>query len=250
MRHINGKAELMSARDWVERPGKRHRWQSPVVCLLFLVSVASSLAMELPPRYQSIIDRKPFGVPPVVKARRAQPVQPVKPGPVFTKGLRMCGITEGANFGIRVVIFDVKKKKTYFFSVGDIDQGDDLALVSADFEDKSAVLRRDDKEETIRLEGSTAGRNSPTTAGSTSGVKRIASSRTPRKSYAQRLKERRDSVRHRETPTPKLKGEELRKHLESYQMDVIRQGLPPLPIPLTVEMDAVLVKEGVLPPQE
>jgi len=33
-------------------------------------------------------------------------------------------------------------------------------------------------------------------------------------------------------------------------MEVIRQGLPPLPIPLTPEMDAQLVSEGVLPPME
>ena len=32
-------------------------------------------------------------------------------------------------------------------------------------------------------------------------------------------------------------------------MEVIRQGLPPLPIPLTPEQDSQLVKEGVLPPQ-
>ena len=45
-------------------------------------------------------------------------------------------------------------------------------------------------------------------------------------------------------------GEELEKHLNEYQMDVIRQGLPPLPIPLTPEMDQQLVNEGVLPPQQ
>jgi len=43
-------------------------------------------------------------------------------------------------------------------------------------------------------------------------------------------------------------GEELEKHLRDYQMDVIRKGLTPLPIPLTQEMDDQLVKEGVLPP--
>lgn len=44
--------------------------------------------------------------------------------------------------------------------------------------------------------------------------------------------------------------EELKKHLEAQQMDAIRTGKPPLPIPLTPAMDAQLVREGVLPAQE
>ena len=51
-------------------------------------------------------------------------------------------------------------------------------------------------------------------------------------------------------PQPKYTGEELEKHLKEYQMEVIRQGLPPLPIPLTPDMDDQLVKEGVLPPAQ
>lgn len=45
---------------------------------------------------------------------------------------------------------------------------------------------------------------------------------------------------------------ELEKHLQDYQMDLIRSAGtkgPPLPIPLTPEMDQKLVDEGVLPPQ-
>ena len=47
----------------------------------------------------------------------------------------------------------------------------------------------------------------------------------------------------------RLTGESLQKHLQEYQMELIRTGQPPLPIALTPEMDAQLVKEGVLPPQ-
>ncbi len=46
----------------------------------------------------------------------------------------------------------------------------------------------------------------------------------------------------------KRRREEIRKNLEQYQMEVIRSGLPPLPFPLTQEMDDQLVKEGILPP--
>ena len=58
-------------------------------------------------------------------------------------------------------------------------------------------------------------------------------------------------------PKPKLSSaeeqrrrEEVRANLQDYQMEVIRSGMPPLPIPLTQEMDDQLVAEGVLPPAE
>ncbi len=47
---------------------------------------------------------------------------------------------------------------------------------------------------------------------------------------------------------PVLSPEETEKRLQDYQMETIRQGLPPLPLPLTKEMDDQLVKEGRLPP--
>lgn len=37
--------------------------------------------------------------------------------------------------------------------------------------------------------------------------------------------------------------------LERFQQEVIRKGMPALPIPLTKEMDDQLVREGILPPQ-
>ena len=48
----------------------------------------------------------------------------------------------------------------------------------------------------------------------------------------------------------RLRREEIRANLQDYQMEVIRSGMPPLPIPLTQEMDDQLVSEGVLPPAE
>ena len=71
-----------------------------------------------------------------------------------------------------------------------------------------------------------------------------------RTSYAERRRlrmlERQKPV---EVPKPIYTGEELEKHLQEYQMEVIRSGnLPPLPVQLTPENDAKLVAEGVLPP--
>ncbi len=42
----------------------------------------------------------------------------------------------------------------------------------------------------------------------------------------------------------------VRGNLRQYQMEVMRAGMAPLPIPLTQEMDDQLVAEGVLPPQK
>jgi hypothetical protein len=50
-----------------------------------------------------------------------------------------------------------------------------------------------------------------------------------------------------------LSDEERRRKIMDYQMDLIRsrgKKGPPLPIPLTKEMDDQLVAEGVLPPQQ
>lgn len=41
----------------------------------------------------------------------------------------------------------------------------------------------------------------------------------------------------------------LDQALNQYKLELLRKGLPPLPIPLTEEEDARLVEEGVLPPK-
>ena len=60
-----------------------------------------------------------------------------------------------------------------------------------------------------------------------------------------RLEER----KRRSLQVPKLHGQMLKQYQRKYNMEVIRQGAPPLPIPSTPEEDAALVAEGVLPPQ-
>ena len=67
-------------------------------------------------------------------------------------------------------------------------------------------------------------------------------------SYAERRRQRQlERQRPVEAPKPIYSGEELERHLQNYQMEVIRQGLPPLPVQLSPERDAQLVEEGFLP---
>jgi len=65
--------------------------------------------------------------------------------------------------------------------------------------------------------------------------------------WQRELQARRKAVLRGDPIRAPLSEETVRK-LRDYQMDLIRSGKAPLPIPLTEEMDAQLVKEGVLPP--
>lgn len=69
-------------------------------------------------------------------------------------------------------------------------------------------------------------------------------------SYAERRRLRIEEMRKRAQESRNLSEEEVEKRLREYQMKLIREGKTPLPIPITEEMDAQLVKEGILPPVE
>ncbi|MFC1497714.1 hypothetical protein ACFLS1_04455 [Verrucomicrobiota bacterium] len=79
----------------------------------------------------------------------------------------------------------------------------------------------------------------------------IIKSKSRKISYSELRERRLEAMRQRrvEQPASKLKGEELDQHLRKYNLQLIRKGeAPALPIQLTPEEDAQLVKEGVLPP--
>lgn len=220
-----------------------------LLALGFATQVAAATAFTFQ-RYQVILDRKPFGEPPAPpRPLSTSNIRVVPPPPSFTKELRMCGITDSDDFGIRVGIVNIRTHRSYFFRIGEVQ--DDVELVDADFEEEAALLRKGDEDTWIYLDGRTG--LSGTTATLASPQSRPPADLPPpkRESYAERLRRRRAAaVRHRKVAPPKLSGDELKRHLQEYQMEVIRKGMPPLPIPLTREMDDQLVAEGVLPPAE
>lgn len=68
-------------------------------------------------------------------------------------------------------------------------------------------------------------------------------------SYADRRRQRFEDMRKRAQESRNLSEEEVEKRLLDYQMKLIREGKTPMPIPITEEMKAQLVKEGIpLPP--
>lgn len=193
-------------------------------------------------RYQVILNRKPFGAPPPAP-------EPVRPPPPkedsFAKSLRLSMILESEDGEMRVGIIDTRNNLSFVLRVGEPQDG--YELVSASFEAGEAVLRQG--EEMALLDISKA------------SFEEIAPSEQPQRmdaahtrvSYADRRRARAEQLQREAAqppPEPKYTGVELERHLSEYQMEVIRQGLPPLPIPLTPEQDDQLVAEGYLPPVE
>jgi hypothetical protein len=250
--------------------GRRDRiaiWAIVVAGMLGLEGLAMAATKVDFSRYDVILTRKPFGEPP------AEPVAPVKvepPKPVappFTKTLRLMGITEYEG-GIRVGILDITAKppKTYFFELRDNqpenDVQDGLELLDAHFEDGWVLLRRNGIEEKLTMSGGDPGGEAPAAPAAPARTATVvpAQPMTPealklaeqkRLSYREQLKRRREEEQKRRIEPPKMTGEELEKHLRSYNLELIRakgEKGPPLPIPLTAEEDDQLVKEGVLPP--
>ncbi|MBN1557773.1 MAG: hypothetical protein JW951_06465 [Lentisphaerae bacterium] len=226
--------------------------------LLLMLSLAAAAPAYEFSRYRVILDREPFGTPPPRPDPAAQEPQVVKPARSFVDELRirMCAITEHPDFGVRVGFLAAaspgsKEMKSYYMEVGETRDG--ITVADAEVDDESALLQRGGQEAWIFMNQS---RQAPAGAPSISLAEAAQAVQAPeRKSYAERLRERREARRkHMEAKEPpQLTGEDLEKHLKEYQMELIRAGGalgPPLPIPLTKEMDDQLVAEGVLPPLE
>jgi len=175
-------------------------------------------------------------------------------------------ITETATAGIRVGLVDLQTKQASFLRVGQ--DLDGLMLVDADFQREGAKLRKDGREYWIYLDGTTAApgggarRPNPFAAAAADTARRETAARPRPPStgnkppYAERLAKRREILEERRRRSREMEAigpEALKTQLQEYQMELIRAGGelgPPLPIPLTREMDDQLVEEGVLPPQE
>lgn len=203
-------------------------------------------------RYQVILDRMPFGNEPSPEALAAAAAQAAPPRDPFTKNLKMCAVTRNLLSGkLQVGLTDVASKKNYFLGVGESEDG--IEIVEADYEKEKALLRKNGEEAWLGMNDVSvvSAPKAPTTAMARppSRMDRLVASASRTRSTTNA--ETAPRVLREERLTPKLTGEALTKHLQSYQMDLIRAGGekgPPLPMELTPEMDAQLVSEGVLPP--
>jgi len=192
-------------------------------------------------RYQVILTRKPFGSPPPA----AEVVRPPTPqADSFAKSLRLSMIVETDDGDVRIGFVDNRSGRAYSLIAGEAQDG--IELVSASFEDEEAIIKNGEEMALLKISSGTFQEIAPAEQQA-----RIDQARN-RPSYAERRRQRAEqqAQQAQKPPEPKLTGEELSKKLHDYQLEVIRQGLPPLPIPLTPEQDAQLVAEGYLPPME
>jgi hypothetical protein len=199
-------------------------------------------------RYQVILDRSPFGADPLIDSTSiAKPASQS----ALAKDMRLCMLLEGEDGDVRAGLQTLADKKSFILAIGETAKG--VKLLDIDIINSQALLERDGERVLFKLDKGPA----------VSKALEDQRSRDERRAMFERRfgsgfggRGRGGSGRGRgpepqkKDLTPKYRGEELKAHLQDYQMEVIRRGMPPLPIPLSQEMDDQLVSEGVLPPVE
>ena len=228
---------------------KPERYHRMIAVVTVMASTAWGVVVNDFSRYEIILQRRPFGEAPAASDGNIERKAPVvRTGPSFVDSLTMCAITSGGG-AVRVGFLDGKARppKTYFLFVGEREDG--IHVVSADYEAETVTLEKDGDTRVLSMFTASAavpqaGRAGASLARERGGIK-SSRGRVLSPGRQLRLAER----KRRSLQVPKLHGEMLAKYQRKYNMEVIRQGAPPLPIPLAPEEDATLVAEGVLPPQ-
>lgn len=95
-------------------------------------------------RYQIILDKKPFGE--VTPSEGAQSQAAL--GDVFSKEFEMKAIVDDGS-GIRIGLMDKKTNKNFFLGVGESHEG--LQLVSVDYENEEAVVKKGGETAVVKL---------------------------------------------------------------------------------------------------
>ncbi len=213
------------------------------LCACFAAHSAAAAPAPFPfERYQVILDRKPFGALPAPEV----PVVPTPQAESFAKSLRLSTIIEMDDGSIKVGFVDTRTGRSYMMAAGESQDG--IEVMTANWKDEEAVLRQGEDMALIKLGTGETRALAPGQAPQSGATP--AAQQGARPTWEERRRARAAVQPPPEPPPqPKYTGEELTRHLQDYQLEVIRQGLPPLPLPLTPEMDAKLVSEGILPPR-
>ena len=214
-----------------------------IVAIGALCAAAAAGAAVPAPRpfsdYVVILQRQPFGTPPE-RAPEPERVRPVHES--FAAQMVLSGIYELDDGNLRIAVVNRRDNSYFSLMVGQKEGG--IELLDVDYENEEAVLKKDDEVVVLRMGGSSGTQ----VLSSSERQDRMRQAEDRRMSYAERRRQRQlERQRPVEAPKPIYSGEELERHLQNYQMEVIRQGLPPLPVQLSPERDAQLVEEGFLP---
>jgi hypothetical protein len=196
--------------------------------------------------YQVILDRQLLGRPEPVEPPAARP-PPAAPPPSWAVEYRLTMITEDMNTGrARVGLYHVRNQTGYLLLEGE--EFDGFRLHSVNFENNRAEISFQGTRHTFTIDSAPAAASAPEPR---ANIRQPAAPTSVRR-VSRSVSSSNEPPSVPEPPAePRFSSpEELQAHLQNVQMDAIRSGKPPLPIPLTPEMDAQLVREGVLPPLE
>jgi len=123
---------------------------------IVIVSLASALFAEAAPesfdRYKVILDRKPFGDPPII----SEPIAPPMPNaPPWAETYRLVSVTKVEGDEVRVGIVDTKSNRALVLKVGKPEEG--IEVLSADVVEESAQLSKGGEVVTMSLTAAKAG---------------------------------------------------------------------------------------------
>jgi hypothetical protein len=200
-------------------------------------------------RYDLILDRSPFGADPltgaVVVNTDALDKAAAAAAVALGKNFRLSFLLESQDGDIRAGFQNLKPKKgepsSSIIMVGESFMG--MKLKSIDFFNSEATMEHNGKPVSFQL--------------SKAPVAKAATKKPvqPQRRFGGGFRKQAPAPVKPKEPElspeeQRIRREEIRANLQDYQMEVIRSGMPPLPIPLTPEMDDQLVAEGILPPGE
>ena len=203
-------------------------------------------------RYDVIVDRSPFGADPLAGSEVTDQAASATLK-TLEKELRLCFLLKSQTGDVRAGFQNIKAKpgepKSVMLMVGESFRA--MKLLEIDLDNSTATLQYQGKPLTFELSGATPAAKA--------AAKTPQPPAQPRRRFGGGF--RRNTPPPEEVqPQPAVPQEspeemarrqaEVRENLQQYQMEVIRSGMPPLPIALTEEMDNQLVAEGVLPPVE
>ncbi len=225
-------------------------WMAGVVALAVCGACLAETEYT-PERYALILDRSPFGPDPLTDVElinTAKEKADAAAAAAAAKDLRLCFLLETESGDVRAGFQNKTAKpgdpKSIILMVGESFLG--MKLLEIDLDGSQATMMSNGKPLVFDLTKAAAPAKAP--------AKKPAQ---PQRKFGGGFRRKPPAPKPVKPPEPKLspeeqrlRREEIRANLQDYQMEVIRSGMPPLPIPLTQEMDDQLVSEGILPPEE
>ena len=215
----------------------------PLLLPLLLAAAFPSPALQDFSHYEVILQKQIFGKPPPEPVVKTEQI--VNAGPSWITDYRLAMLVDEGGGQVRAGLVHLRDNSTVSLGLNETHTNTGIQLLSADIAQSSAVFIKGAAKQPITMAaaGAIPVAAAPAPAATPSRFpqggpgRRFGSGRAmpPPPAPAQPVQ-------------PKLTGAALEAHLQEYQKEVLRKGMPPLPVALTPENDAQLVQEGVLQP--